>query len=380
MARALTRPKPHASPAAIAAKPLFLVLVAACLLAGIAGGLLRVGVVVPATAGSGWLGRAAMGHAALMICGFLGTVIGLERAVAVKSPAAFAAPLAAGLGGLCLLLGQTTAGAWLGVVAATAFTGVNIVVVRRQWASHTLLLLAAALAWLVGNVLFAFGAATAATLPWWFAFLIMTIAAERLEMTRLMRRRPAAPLLLLAVLCVMVLGAALSAVSPAAGGAVYGASLVLLALWLVNYDIARRTVFAHGLSRYMAVCLLTGYVWLAIGGAAWIATASGFPARDIALHALGLGFIFSMIMGHGPVILPAIARIKLEFGVFYYLPLAALHLSLAWRLGWGPFDAHQRAGGAAFNGLAIALFAATVIGSAIAWRIRHGAPVAGEIS
>ena len=379
MARALARPKP-VSPAGVAAKPLFLVLVAGSLLAGIAGGLLRVGVVVPATAASAWLGQAALGHAALMICGFLGTVIGLERAVAVKSPAAFAAPLAAGLGGFCLLLGQTAPGAWLGVVAAAVFTGVNVVVVRRQWASHTLLLLAAAFAWLVGNVLFAFGAAGAATLPWWFAFLIMTIAAERLEMTRLMRRRPAAPLLLLAVLCAMVAGAALSAVSEALGGAVYGASLVLLALWLVNYDIARRTVFAQGLSRYMAVCLLTGYVWLAIGGAAWIATALGFPVRDIALHALGLGFIFSMIMGHGPVILPAIARVKLEFGVFFYLPLAALHLSLAWRLGWGAFDAQQRAGGAAFNALAIALFAATVIGAAVAWRLRHGAPGAREIT
>jgi hypothetical protein len=380
MARALTRPKPPASLAGLAARPLFLVLVAVCLLAAIAGGLLRVGVVVPATAGSAWLGQAALGHAALMIGGFLGTVIGLERAVAVKAPAAFAAPLAAALGGWCLLLGQTAPGAWLGVAAAAAFTGINIVVVRRQWASHTLLLLAAAVAWLVGNVLFAFGAAGAATLPWWFAFLIMTIAAERLEMTRLMRRRPAAPLLLLAVLCAMVVGAALSALSEPVGGAVYGASLVLLALWLVTYDIARRTVFAHGLSRYMAVCLLTGYVWLAIGGAAWIATALGLPLRDIALHALGLGFIFSMIMGHGPVILPAIARVKLEFGLFFYVPLAALHLSLAWRLAWGPFDAHQRATGAVFNGLSILLFAATVVGSALAWRIRHGAQRARETS
>ncbi len=380
MARALTRPKPAASLAGLAARPLFLVLVAVCLLAGIAGGLLRVGVVVPATAGSAWLGQAALGHAALMISGFLGTVIGLERAVAVKARAAFAAPLAAALGGWCLLLGQTAAGAWLGVAAAAVFTGVNVVVVRRQWASHTLLLLAAAAAWLVGNVLFAFGAPGAATLPWWFAFLIMTIAAERLEMTRLMRRRPAAPLLLLAVLCAMVAGAALSAFSEAAGGAVYGASLVLLALWLVNYDIARRTVFAQGLSRYMAVCLLTGYVWLAIGGTAWTLTALGLPLRDIALHALGLGFIFSMIMGHGPVILPAIARVKLEFGLFFYVPLAALHLSLAWRLAWGPFEAHQRATGAVFNALSIMLFAATVAGAALAWRIRHGAQAARETS
>jgi hypothetical protein len=373
MARSLLRQKQAPSVAAVAARPLFLVLVALSLLAGVAGGLMRVGVVLPSTADAAWLGHAALAHAALMIGGFLGTVIGLERAVAVKLRAAFAAPLASSLGGLALLNGQAEAGAWLGVLAAAIFTWVNIVVVRRQWAGHTLLLLAAAAAWLAGNLLFALGFGSAATLPWWFAFLVMTIAAERLEMTRLMRRRPAAPVLLVAILGMMVLGAATSALSVPVGGVLYGASLILLALWLVAFDIARRTVFAQGLSRYMAICLLTGYVWLAIAGAAWIATALGLPLRDIALHALGLGFIFSMIMGHGPVILPAIARVKLQFGVFFYVPLLALHLSLALRLGWGAIDAQQRAVGAISNSLSIALFAATVAGAVIAWRIRYGA-------
>ncbi|MCM2253937.1 MAG: hypothetical protein NDJ19_16360 [Ramlibacter sp.] len=379
MARVPSREPAGASVAAVAARPVFLVLVALSLLAGVAGGLMRLGLYLPATANSVWLGQAAAGHAALMIGGFLGTVIGLERAVAVKLPSAFAAPLASGLGGLCLLLGQAGPGAWLGVAAAAIFTGVNIVVVRRQWAGHTLLLLAAAGAWLVGNLLFAWGLGASATLPWWFAFLVMTIAAERLEMTRLMRRRPAAPVMLVAVLALMALGAAVSAVSVSLGGVLYGLSLLLLSLWLVSFDIARRTVFAQGLSRYMAICLLTGYVWLAVAGVAWAATALGAPLRDVALHALGLGFIFSMIMGHGPVILPAIARVKLQFGVFFYLPLLVLHLSLALRLGWGATDPGPRAAGALSNGLAIALFAATVVGSIIVWRIRYRAEGARKV-
>jgi hypothetical protein len=171
----------------------------------------------------------------------------------------------------------------------------------------------------------------------------------------------------------MVLGAGISAVSVEWGGVLYGLSLLLLALWLVTFDIARRTVRADGLSRYMAVCLLTGYVWLAVAGVAWAGTALGLPLRDVALHAMGLGFIFSMIMGHGPVILPAIARVKLQFGAFFYVPLLALHLSLAFRLGWGAVEPQIRAAGAASNGLAIVLFAATVAGSAIAWRIRNRA-------
>jgi hypothetical protein len=373
MARALARSKPAPSMGAIAARPVFIVLVALALLMGISGGLLRVGVVVgPGTPGE-WLGRAALSHAALMICAFLGTVIGLERAVAVKLPVAFLAPLASALGGVCLLLGREPAAGWLMVVAALAFTGVNIVVVRRQSAAHTWLLLGSAGTWLAGNVLFAMGQGSAPVLPWWFAFLVITIAAERLEMTRLMRRRPAAPWMLGAVLALMIAGAALSAFGGTLGGVLYGASLVLLAAWLVVFDIARRTVFAQGLSRYMAVCLLGGYAWLAVAGAAWIATALGLPLRDVALHALGLGFIFSMMMGHAPVILPAVARVKLQFGGFFYVPLAALHASLAVRLFWGAADVTRRATGATFNAAAIALFAATVVGAAVAWRIKYSA-------
>lgn len=373
MARAASGSEPARSLGAAAARPVFIVLVALALLAGIAGGLLRAGIAIGSVAPAQWLGQAALAHGALMVCAFLGTVVGIERAVAVKLPAAFLAPLASAVGGACLQLGRHDAAGWLMVAAAVAFAGVNIVVVRRQWALHTLLLLGSSGAWLAGNVLFATGQGSDAVLPWWFAFLIVTIAAERLEMTRLMRRRPAAPWLLSGVLAAMLAGAALSALPGPAGGALFGASLVLLALWLGTFDIARRTVFAPGLSRYMAVCLLGGYAWLAIAGVAWIATALGLPLRDAALHALGLGFVFSMIMGHAPVILPAVARVKLEFGAFFYVPLAALHLSLALRLLWGAADMAQRALGAALNAAAIALFAATVVGAGVAWRINHGA-------
>jgi hypothetical protein len=378
MARATARPKPEASLAAVAARPVFFALVALALLTGMAGGLLRVGVTVGPTAAAPWLGQAALAHAALMICAFLGTVIGIERAVAVKLPAAFLAPLATALGGVFLLLGQAPAGGWLLVAGSVAFTAVNIVVVSRQWAPHTLLLLGSAGTWLAGNVLFATGQGSGSVLPWWFAFLIITIAAERLEMTRLMRRRPAAPWLLAGVLTLMMAGATVSGLPGPAGGILYGASLVLLAAWLVVFDIARRTVFAEGLSRYMAVCLLGGYAWLAVAGAAWIGTALGMPLRDVALHALGLGFVFCMMMGHAPVILPAVARVKLQFGRFFYVPLAALHLSLALRLFWGATDLGLRAAGASLNAAAIALFAATMVGAGLTWRIKHGAVGAGD--
>jgi hypothetical protein len=348
---------------------LLVLLVATALVAGIAGGLLRLGI-APAAAPD-WMGQSALHHGALMICAFFGTVIGIERAVAVRAAWAWSAPASSGLAGLALLLGGHAAGAWLLVLASLAFVAVNVLVLRRQRAAHTVLLLASAFVWLTGNLLFALGLASPAVLPWWFAFLLMTVAAERLEMTRLMRRRPGAQLSLCLVLAGMLLAAAFSGSWPHAGGAAHGAALVLLAAWLLAFDIARRTVFADGLPRYMAVCLLSGYAWLATGGLAWAAAALGAPTRDIALHALGLGFLVSMVMGHAPVILPAVARVKLVFGPVFYLPLAVLHLSLLGRFALGATDLAWRAHGGLANMLAIALFAITVAGAAMRWRRKY---------
>jgi hypothetical protein len=359
------RPRRATTPAPL------LVLAALMLVSGIAGGLYRLGIAAPALAGTDWLGRAALAHAALMIGGFLGTVIGIERAVAVKLRAAWLAPLASALAGTCFLFGQPQTGAWLGVAAAALFAVVNVVVVRRQPAVHTALLWLAAIAWLAGNLLFATGARSDAVLPWWFGFLVVTIAAERVEMTRLMRRRPAAHPLLYGVLATLFTGAAVSGIAPRVGGVIYGLSLVALALWFGTFDIARRTVRTQGLPRYMALALIGGYVWLAVGGLGWSLTALGIPVRDTALHALGLGFIFSMMMAHAPVILPAVARVKVDFGFMFYLPLAALHASLLLRLAGGMFDAGLRGTGALLNAASIALFVATLVGSAIAWRIGH---------
>jgi len=47
-------------------------------------------------------------HGPLMVCGFLGTVIGLERAVALSRVWAFAGPLATALGGVLLVAGAHT--------------------------------------------------------------------------------------------------------------------------------------------------------------------------------------------------------------------------------------------------------------------------------
>ena len=375
-AHAVTRRRPSPSPLARLGTPLLALLVGGSLAAAVVGGLLRAGAVTTGLGDRAVVGHAALAHAALMLPGFLGTAIAIERAVAIRRRWAFATPLASGLAGVCLLAGAATTGAALFVLAALAFVVVNAVVVARQRAAHTMLLLVGALALLAGSSLFAAGGglAAASALPWWFAFPVLTIAAERLEMTRLARRHPASLPTLAACVAALGIGAALGPFAPVAGGAVYGLALMALAAWLGVFDIARRTVRAPGLPRYMALCLLAGYAWLGVAGLAWFGMAFGCPGRDMALHALGLGFIVSMVMGHAPVILPAVAHVKLHFSGWFYLPLTLLHGSLAWRLFGGIGRPEWRSAGAALNAMAIAVFAATAAAAALAWRRRASAP------
>jgi hypothetical protein len=356
---------------AVVARLVTVPIVLVSLLSGIAGGLMRAGVALPEEVSGSWLGHAVVAHAFLMICAFMGTVIGIERAVAVKQRWAFIAPALTALAGVAAVFGFATMAAWLGVTGAAVFVAVNVLVVMRQQAAHTTLLWVGSAAWFVGSLAHASAASPHAVVPWWLTFLVLTIAAERLEMTRLMRRRAGAQPTLCIVLAALFGGCGAFPSSPLWGGLLYGAALTGLAVWLLSFDIARRTVWAHGLSRYMAVCLLLGYFWLAIAGMAWCATALGPPLMDAAIHALALGFVFSMMLAHAPVILPAVARIKLLFGWPFYLPLALLHGSLAVRLLRNPDDLDFLAAGAAGNAAAIVLFIGTVAGAAIVWRRRH---------
>ena len=347
---------------------IMVLLVVISLITGISGGLLRAGASLPALSQQPWAHHAVALHAALMVCGFLGTVISIERAVALRLVWAFVAPWACAVGALCLLNGQPEWGAWAFELGALVFLVVNVLIVARQAAPHTWLLLASALAWVWGNTLFLQRGLVDATLSAWFSFLVLTIAAERLEMSRLLRRKPYVQPVLIGIVTLLLLAMGLAAWQPMIGGALFGVSLLLLAVWFGLFDIARHTVRTKGLSRYMAICLLTGYAWLAVAGLCWAAYACGWSYRDASLHALGLGFIMSMVMGHAPVILPAVAGIKLHFDRRFYVPLVALHLSLFVRLIGGSMDPVWRTVGSELNAAALGLFAMTVISAALSWR------------
>jgi hypothetical protein len=355
----------------VARLPLLLLGMAA-LMTGVLAGLSRLAVVVPTAAAV----HAGV-HGPLMITAFLGTVISLERAVALGATGTawpYLAPLAAGLGGVLLMLGlPLAAGQMLFVSAAAVLLAASGLLLRQQPALHLATLALGAGAWLAGNLTWLMGGAIDAAVPWWLAFLVLTIAGERLELTRFLPVAPGAQRLFLLVMVGLFAGLVVAFLAPGPGRLAFSFCLLALALWLLRQDIARRTVRQTGLTRYIALCLLTGYGWLALGGL--LGLGGGFdadsPLRDATLHAVCLGFVFSMIFGHGPLILPAVARLKVAYHPTFYVPLMLLHASLAVRVAGDLMMAQGIVRLAAqANAAALALFVLTMIAGILRGRIR----------
>ncbi|HEV8105930.1 MAG TPA: hypothetical protein VGP97_00305, partial [Burkholderiales bacterium] len=81
-----------------------------------------------------------------------------------------------------------------------------------------------------------------------------------------------------------------------------------------------------------------------------------------------VGFVFSMVFGHAPIILPAVLRTRFPYHPVLFVPLALLHASLALRV------AGAVALGAWGNAGAIVLFIVTAATLTLGAKARREAP------
>ncbi len=332
------------------------------LLAGLSGGLARLGWAVPA---------AAIGtHGAVMACGFFGTLIALERAVALQRGWGLAAPLAAGAGGVAVwALGSPDLGAlsW-GLAALLLVALYGVAGITRAWSLHLRVELAAAIAWALGTMAWRQNDLTAATLGW-MAFLVGTIAGERRELMQFVRLPDTAQRTFLAmmaiggaaVLVVVKAPTDVAALAPLwLGPALWWLACAALATWLLSWDIAPRQWRREGWIGHTGVCLTVGYGWLLVGavlGLLGLVRPAG--AAAMAPHAVLLGFVFAMVFGHAPIMLPALARLRPRYTPWVRLPIWVLAASLLLRLAaLETRSASLLAWAGAGHGLAIGLFAA----------------------
>src|SRR5512139_2121739 len=325
------------------------------LLAGLAGGLVRVGWAVPHVPA-----EAVALHGALMLAGFLGTLISLEKAVALERGFGYAAPLLIGVGALSLAAGApATPGRAAIALGGAVFASVLALGLHQRATRWAATQLAGAVCFALGALAWLLGRALVDVVPWWSAFVILTIAGERLELSRLLAPTRNALLAFAALVALSLAGPLVATADAPLGARIAGAAWLGLALWLLRWDLARKSLGRAGLSRFVACAVLSGHVWLALAGAfalAFGAPQAG-PAWDAIVPALFLGFAFAMIFGHAPIVFPAILRVRIGFTPRFWIHLALLHAGLALRIAGDVGGSYElRAWGALLNVLAILVF------------------------
>lgn len=311
-------------------------------------------------------------HGPLIVFGFLGTVISLERAVALRRAWGYLAPAGTIAGAALLFAGvREGIGELVLLLAGCVLVGLFVVILRAHATVSAATLMLGALLWVVGDALWLHGDPLLQVVPWWAGFLVLTIVGERLELAAMGRLTSRGRAVFVALTLLLLSGLALSAADASSGIRVAGAALAGYALWLARFDIARQTVRRRGLPRFVALALLPGYFWLGVGGVLWLrygAVVAG-PSHDAELHSLLLGFVFSMIFGHAPVIFPGVLGVAIPFHRVFYAHLALLHAGLVVRIGGdlaGNFTAARWGG--LLNATAIGLFLLTTIASAAVGR------------
>lgn len=343
----------------------FLLPAGLAMLAGLDAALLLLGLPAPLTTD-----RLPDVHGMLLVLGFVGTVIALERAVALRSKAGFTAPALLGIGALVLLSpAPLRVGQLMLVAGCAALLGVYVPLFRRSHDESVMIQALGAVLALGGALLWAAGVPMPDVLPWLAGFIVATIVGERLELARVVRLAPRTVNQVLALIVSLLASITATLLWPGPGYALLGATILALVAWLTVHDVARRTIRSTGLPQFMAGCLLAGYAWLAVAGGVWLLhgrTSEGF-GYDAVIHSVFLGFTLSMIFAHAPVILPAVLRVRLPYHPVMIVPAALLHASLALRVLVG--DARQiewaRQVGGVLNITALLLFVVVTVTSIV---------------
>ncbi len=168
------------------------------------------------------------------------------------------------------------------------------------------------------------------------SFPVFTILGERVELSRFLspgayqRARwglwiaVAASVLLLLRILVVDSGYLVTA---------WAVLLGITAAFLVRPELTLVKLGKTGLHRYLGRHLTIAYIWFFLGLVILAVVRERYPLYDAGTHALAIGFVFTMIIAHAPVIAPVIVRrVVVEERLSYY-PVILLTVGVTMRVG-----------------------------------------------
>lgn len=295
------------------------------LLTGVWAGWLRIGWQF------GAMPNAVAQHGVLMVGGFLGTLICVERIVFFKRFWAWLAPLGFVASVPLQLVGYVQVGYILLMAGSVGYLILMSLLCKKFPSIGQALMLIGAVFQLLASIVLFMTYSYPMAFAGWMAFFLFTIIGERLDLTRFMPVSTAQKLLLIGLLVSFLGGMFLY---HRGFQALEALSLIGIAWWLMRFDIAFINIKHGGLHRFLGINLLLAYNWLII--TAFLSLFGTYNALmyDAVLHSFFIGFVLSMVMAHAPIILPGVIGSSLRpYHRYQYTWVVLLHLSLALRIG-----------------------------------------------
>ncbi|MFO7257825.1 MAG: hypothetical protein DIU61_009030 [Bacteroidota bacterium] len=294
------------------------------LVAGVLAGFGRLGLSFP-------LSHAVIHHGAIMVGGFLGTLISLEKVIPLKRKALLIIPVVSALSIIPFSSDMLPVGAGLLLAASAGLAGVYLTYLSRQRALHLYVMFGGAICWVIGNGVLFHGRFFPAAFPWWMGFLLFTIVGERLELSKFLPVSSRARAILFAFMALVVAG--LIVPFHEYGSYIAGVGMAGIAVWLMRFDMVGISIRKEGLTRFIGYALMSGYCALMLEGVFLLSLPDVPFAYDIIVHTFFLGFVFSMIFAHGPIILPGVLGVAVKpYHPLLYLPLVLLVSSVVLRI------------------------------------------------
>jgi hypothetical protein len=264
------------------------------------------------------------GHGAIMVGGFLGTLITLEKIIPLRKNILYLIPLVSG-GSVAFFFAGMPAHSLASLSTASAgLSTVFLIYWIRDKSLVYLLMLIGAICWLVGNISLIKTNFYPVAIPWWMAFVLFVITAERLELMKFLPVSRNQKFVFVGSLMLFVLGCAISF----HGMGSYFAALALASasLWLMRYDVVGINLRKEKLTRYVGIALLSAYFALLLSGIFILILTDQPFGYDIVVHSFFIGFVFSMIFAHGPIILPGVLGVSTKpYHPVLYFWLLVLH-------------------------------------------------------
>src|SRR5688572_2573255 len=246
-----------------------------CLLSGLWSGLNRIGwdiALLPLTPH----------HGAIMVGGFLGTLITLEKIIPLKKKILYLIPVLNALSVIFFFFSQPKIAVYALVVSSIALSFVFLYYFRLQRSLIYVLMFFGAVCWIVGNILVLTTSFYPLAFPWWAAFALFIIAAERLE---LMKFLPVSQfnknIFVLLLLCFLV-GVLFS--FHGTGNLICGLALIGTSIWLMRHDMIAINIKKTGLPKFVAISLCAGYMALLLTGIFFFSLSDQWLTYDAIVH------------------------------------------------------------------------------------------------